>query len=58
MEVCDCISIAVAIVPASDNVPLTAFTLELQHALSTIAHSLRLTSDIITKKLGNWALDP
>ncbi|XP_067941104.1 patatin-like phospholipase domain-containing protein 7 isoform X1 [Watersipora subatra] len=47
----------VAVVPASDSVPLTAFTLELQHALSSICHSLRLTSDIIKQKLGTWALD-
>ncbi|KAF6034080.1 PNPLA6 [Bugula neritina] len=47
----------VAIVAASDGVPLTSFTLELQHALSSICHSLRLTSDIIKAKLGSWALD-
>ena len=45
----------VCVVPASDDVPLTAFTLELQHALSFICHSLRLTSDIINEKLGSWA---
>uniref|UniRef100_A0A3Q3B3C6 lysophospholipase n=1 Tax=Kryptolebias marmoratus TaxID=37003 RepID=A0A3Q3B3C6_KRYMA len=47
----------VAILPVSDEVPLTAFTLELQHALSGIGPTLLLTSDIIKQRLGSAALD-
>uniref|UniRef100_A0A672HEZ4 lysophospholipase n=1 Tax=Salarias fasciatus TaxID=181472 RepID=A0A672HEZ4_SALFA len=47
----------VAILPVSDDVPLTAFTLELQHALSGIGPPLLLTSDIIKQRLGSAALD-
>ncbi|KAI1900623.1 hypothetical protein AGOR_G00051830 [Albula goreensis] len=47
----------VAILPVSDEVPLTAFTLELQHALSAIGPTLLLTSDIIKQRLGAAALD-
>ncbi|XP_030647689.1 patatin-like phospholipase domain-containing protein 7 [Chanos chanos] len=47
----------VAILPVSDDVPLTAFTLELQHALSAIGPTLLLTSDIIKQRLGAAALD-
>uniref|UniRef100_A0A8C5HMK7 Patatin-like phospholipase domain containing 7b n=1 Tax=Gouania willdenowi TaxID=441366 RepID=A0A8C5HMK7_GOUWI len=39
------------------EVPLTAFTLELQHALSGIGPTLLLTSDIIKQRLGSAALD-
>uniref|UniRef100_A0A671NTT6 Patatin-like phospholipase domain-containing protein 7 n=1 Tax=Sinocyclocheilus anshuiensis TaxID=1608454 RepID=A0A671NTT6_9TELE len=39
------------------EVPLTAFTLELQHALSAIGPTLLLTSDIIRQHLGVAALD-
>uniref|UniRef100_A0A671KXX2 lysophospholipase n=1 Tax=Sinocyclocheilus anshuiensis TaxID=1608454 RepID=A0A671KXX2_9TELE len=47
----------VAILPVSEEVPLTAFTLELQHALSAIGPTLLLTSDIIKQRLGVAALD-
>ncbi|XP_055938535.1 neuropathy target esterase sws-like isoform X2 [Argiope bruennichi] len=46
----------VAILAAMDDVPLTAFTLELNHALTAIGPTLRLTSDIIKKTLGPTAL--
>lgn len=39
----------VAIVPVSDDVPLTAFTYELYHSLCVIATCLRLTSDVVRK---------
>nr|XP_046241990.1 patatin-like phospholipase domain-containing protein 7 isoform X3 [Scatophagus argus] len=47
----------VSILPVSEEVPLTAFTLELQHALSGIGPTLLLTSDIIKHQLGSAALD-
>ncbi|KAG7234276.1 hypothetical protein INR49_005237 [Caranx melampygus] len=47
----------VAILPVSDEVPLTSFTLELQHALSGIGPTQLLTSDIIKQRLGSAALD-
>nr|XP_055055040.1 patatin-like phospholipase domain-containing protein 7 [Misgurnus anguillicaudatus] len=47
----------VAILPVSEEVPLMAFTLELQHALSAIGPTLLLTSDIIRQRLGVAALD-
>ncbi|KAM9858189.1 LOW QUALITY PROTEIN: patatin-like phospholipase domain-containing protein 7 [Aulostomus maculatus] len=47
----------VTILPVSDEVPLTAFTLELQHALSGIGPTLLLTRDIIKQRLGSAALD-
>ncbi|XP_053180826.1 patatin-like phospholipase domain-containing protein 7 [Scomber japonicus] len=47
----------VTILPVSDEVPLTAFTLELQHALSGIGPTLLLTSDTIKQRLGAAALD-
>ncbi|XP_072521317.1 patatin-like phospholipase domain-containing protein 7 [Salminus brasiliensis] len=47
----------VSILPVSDEVPMTAFTLELQHALSAIGPTLLLTSDIIKQRLGAAALD-
>ncbi|XP_051516696.1 patatin-like phospholipase domain-containing protein 7 [Myxocyprinus asiaticus] len=47
----------VAILPVSEEVPLTAFTLELQHAVSAIGPTLLLTSDIIRQHLGVAALD-
>ncbi|XP_067376903.1 patatin-like phospholipase domain-containing protein 7 isoform X2 [Channa argus] len=47
----------VAILPVSEEVPLTSFTLELQHALSAIGPTLLLTSDIIQERLGSAALD-
>ncbi|XP_058128164.1 neuropathy target esterase sws isoform X2 [Anopheles coustani] len=42
----------VAIVAISDDVPLTAFTYELYHSLSTIGSTVRLTSDIVRRSLG------
>ncbi|XP_037351260.1 patatin-like phospholipase domain-containing protein 7 [Talpa occidentalis] len=47
----------VAIMPASEDVPLTAFALELKHALSAIGPTLLLTSDNIKQRLGSAALD-
>uniref|UniRef100_A0A8C4YXX4 Patatin like phospholipase domain containing 7 n=1 Tax=Gadus morhua TaxID=8049 RepID=A0A8C4YXX4_GADMO len=47
----------VSILPVSDDVPLTAFTLELKHALSGIGPTLLLTSDSIKQCLGSAALD-
>ncbi|XP_076835552.1 patatin-like phospholipase domain-containing protein 7a [Brachyhypopomus gauderio] len=47
----------VSVLPVSDEVPLTAFTLELQHALIAIGPTLLLTSDIIKQHLGSAALD-
>ncbi|XP_061585665.1 patatin-like phospholipase domain-containing protein 7 isoform X2 [Cololabis saira] len=47
----------VTILPVSEEVPLTAFTLELQHALSGIGPALLLTSDTIKQRLGSAALD-
>ncbi|XP_026859503.2 patatin-like phospholipase domain-containing protein 7a [Electrophorus electricus] len=47
----------IAVLPVSDEVPLTAFTLELQHALIAIGPTLLLTSDIIKQRLGSAALD-
>ncbi|KAJ8931428.1 hypothetical protein NQ314_015667 [Rhamnusium bicolor] len=47
-----------AIVAASDDVPLTAFTYELYHCLSAIGSTLRLTSDVVRKTLGSTIMDP
>nr|XP_031532962.1 patatin-like phospholipase domain-containing protein 7 isoform X9 [Vicugna pacos] len=47
----------VAILPVSEDVPLTAFALELRHALSAIGPILLLTSDNIKQRLGSAALD-
>ncbi|KAM6902138.1 patatin-like phospholipase domain-containing protein 7a [Xenentodon cancila] len=47
----------VAVLPVSEEVPLTAFTLELQHALVAIGPTLLLTSGIIKQRLGAAALD-
>ncbi|XP_074545979.1 patatin-like phospholipase domain-containing protein 7 isoform X2 [Halichoeres trimaculatus] len=47
----------VAVLPVSEEVPLTAFTLELQHALIAIGPTLLLTSDMIKQRLGAAALD-
>lgn len=46
----------VAILAAMDDVPLTAFTMELYHALTAIGPTLRLNSEIIKKTLGPTAL--
>ncbi|XP_056366550.1 patatin-like phospholipase domain-containing protein 6 [Oenanthe melanoleuca] len=47
----------VAVLPVCDEVPMAAFTLELQHALSAIGPTLLLTSDIIRARLGSSALE-
>ncbi|XP_048469787.1 patatin-like phospholipase domain-containing protein 7 isoform X2 [Rhincodon typus] len=47
----------VAILPVSEDVPITAFTLELRHALSAIGPTLLLNSDVIKQRLGSTALD-
>lgn len=47
----------VAVLPVSDKVPLSNFTLELQHALNGIGPTLRLNSEIVMNKLGNAAFD-
>ncbi|XP_070655897.1 patatin-like phospholipase domain-containing protein 7 isoform X1 [Bos indicus] len=47
----------VAVMPVSEDVPLTAFTLELKHALSAIGPALLLTSDSVKQRLGSAALD-
>ncbi|XP_052377466.1 patatin-like phospholipase domain-containing protein 7 isoform X4 [Oncorhynchus keta] len=47
----------VTVLPVSEEVPLTAFTLELQHALIAIGPTLLLTSDSIKQRLGAAALD-
>uniref|UniRef100_A0A8C4DI64 lysophospholipase n=1 Tax=Dicentrarchus labrax TaxID=13489 RepID=A0A8C4DI64_DICLA len=47
----------VTVLPVSEEVPLTAFTLELQHALIAIGPTLLLTSDVIKQRLGAAALD-
>ncbi|XP_075999454.1 patatin-like phospholipase domain-containing protein 7a isoform X2 [Genypterus blacodes] len=47
----------VTVLPVSEEVPLTAFTLELQHALMAIGPTIRLTSDSIKQSLGAAALD-
>ncbi|TNN44495.1 Patatin-like phospholipase domain-containing protein 7 [Liparis tanakae] len=47
----------VSILPVSEEVPLTAFSLELHHALIGIGPTLLLTSDIIKQRLGSAALD-
>ncbi|KAG8518611.1 Patatin-like phospholipase domain-containing protein 7, partial [Galemys pyrenaicus] len=47
----------VAVMPVSEDVPLTAFALELKRALSAIGPALLLTSDNIRQRLGSAALD-
>lgn len=48
----------VAIMPVSDDVPLTAFTMKLCHALNAIDNTLILTKDLIIRQLGQTALEP
>lgn len=48
----------VALVPVSDDVPLTAFTYELYHSLCAIGPTVRLTSDVIRRLLGLTIMDP
>ncbi|XP_037653609.1 patatin-like phospholipase domain-containing protein 7 isoform X3 [Choloepus didactylus] len=47
----------VAVLPVSEDVPLTAFALELKHALRAVGPVLLLTSDGIKQRLGSAALD-
>ncbi|XP_044528907.1 patatin-like phospholipase domain-containing protein 6 isoform X2 [Gracilinanus agilis] len=47
----------VAVLPVCAEVPMVAFTLELQHALRAIGPSLLLNSDTIRARLGASALD-
>ncbi|XP_008556860.1 neuropathy target esterase sws isoform X2 [Microplitis demolitor] len=47
----------VAIVPVSEDVPLTAFTYELYHSLCAIGPCLRLTSDVVRKTLGTSIME-
>ena len=48
----------VAIVPVSEDVPLSAFTYELNHSLNVIGPTLRLTSEVVRKALGGTIMDP
>ncbi|XP_072255834.1 patatin-like phospholipase domain-containing protein 6 isoform X2 [Pyxicephalus adspersus] len=47
----------VCVLPCSNTIPLSAFTMELKHALDTIGPTLVLTSDIIRARLGAYALE-
>ncbi|KAK9498344.1 hypothetical protein O3M35_002998 [Rhynocoris fuscipes] len=47
----------VAIVPVSEDVPLTAFTYELYHSLCSIGTVIRLTSEVVRKTLGVSAME-
>ncbi|BFZ05565.1 hypothetical protein BsWGS_08604 [Bradybaena similaris] len=47
----------IAIVPVSEDVPVTNFSLELQHALLAIGATVRLTPDIVRARLGTAALE-
>ncbi|XP_022356671.1 patatin-like phospholipase domain-containing protein 7 [Enhydra lutris kenyoni] len=47
----------VAVMPVSEDVPLTAFALELKHALSAVGPVLLLASDNVKQRLGSAALD-
>nr|CDS27981.2 hypothetical transcript [Hymenolepis microstoma] len=49
---------AIAILPTSPDINTEAFTLELQHAVSVFGSTVRLTSDIVKKRLGDHALEP
>lgn len=48
----------VALVPLSDDVPLSAFAYETYHSLCAIGPTLRLTSDDVRKALGPGILEP
>lgn len=48
----------VALVPLSDDVPLSAFAYEIYHSLCAIGPTLRLTSDDVRKALGPAILEP
>ncbi|XP_026806456.1 neuropathy target esterase sws isoform X3 [Rhopalosiphum maidis] len=47
----------IAIVPISDDVPLTSFTYELYHSLCSIRSTLRLTSEFVRSMLGKSIMD-
>lgn len=47
----------IAIMPVSEDVPLSAFTAELCHALGAIDNTLLLTKELIVNKLGPSALE-
>ncbi|XP_025195604.1 neuropathy target esterase sws isoform X2 [Melanaphis sacchari] len=47
----------IAIVPISDDVPLTSFTYELYHSLCSIRSTLRLTSEFVRSVLGKSIMD-
>lgn len=47
----------IAILPVSDDIPLTAFTYELYHSLSAICPTARLTADVVRKTLGMNIMD-
>lgn len=48
----------VALVPLSDDVPLSAFAYEIYHSLCAIGPTLRLTSDDVRRALGPGILEP
>ncbi|VDO04432.1 unnamed protein product [Rodentolepis nana] len=48
---------AIAILPTSPDINTEAFTLELQHAVSVFGSTVRLTSDIVKKRLGDHAFE-
>lgn len=48
----------VALVPISDDVPVSAFAYELYHSLCAIGPTLRLTSDDVRRALGPNILEP
>ncbi|TPP58576.1 Patatin phospholipase domain-containing protein 7 [Fasciola gigantica] len=47
----------IAILPATSAINAEAFTLELQHSMTPVGSSVRLTSRIIKRRLGSTALD-
>uniref|UniRef100_A0A5K3F6B5 Swiss cheese n=1 Tax=Mesocestoides corti TaxID=53468 RepID=A0A5K3F6B5_MESCO len=49
---------AIAILATTPEINTEAFTLEMQHAMSVFGSSIRLTSDIIKKRIGENAFEP
>ncbi|CAH8434435.1 unnamed protein product [Heterobilharzia americana] len=47
----------IAVLPSTADINAEAFTLELQHSMSPMGSSVRLTSDIALKRLGSSAFD-
>ncbi|XP_050544185.1 neuropathy target esterase sws-like isoform X2 [Daktulosphaira vitifoliae] len=47
----------IAIVPLSEDVPLTSFTYELYHSLCSIGSTIRLTSDYVRNVLGKSIME-